>query len=106
MYALFTITNRIESISAYGSSIQKFFLIKLFFMFQLFVSTYFDCRLHLTFGIRVRIPKKISSLHNVFGGDIMTIKSGKEGSVMVQYLLLMKSNYVPWSIKMRVNLQA
>ena len=34
------------------------------------------------------------------------IKSGKEGSVTLQYPLLMKSNCAAWSIKMRVNLQA
>ena len=34
------------------------------------------------------------------------IRSRRKGSVTPQYPLLTKSNYVAWSIKMRVNLQA
>ena len=35
-----------------------------------------------------------------------TMKTGKEGSVKLQYPLLTKSNYAAWLIKMCVNLQA
>ena len=38
-------------------------------------------------------------------GEVTTIKSEKEGSVMLQYPLLTKSNYVAWSTKIHVNLQ-
>ena len=48
----------------------------------------------------------MSSLYKVIGGEVAMIKSGKEGSVMLQYLLLTRSNYTVWLIKMHVNLQA
>ena len=40
------------------------------------------------------------------GGNVTTIRSEREGSVTIQYPLLMKSNIAAWSIKMPVNLQA
>ena len=55
-------------------------------------------------NIKARMPKQMSSTDEVVGGDMTTIKSGKKGSVTLQYLLLTKSNYAAWSIKMRVNL--
>ena len=52
------------------------------------------------------MPKQMLSPYKVTGGEVTTIKSGKEGSVTLQYPLLTNSNYAAWSIKMRVNLQA
>ena len=46
------------------------------------------------------------SPNKVTRGEVTMIKRGKEGSVMLQYLLLKKRNYAAWSIKMRVNLLA
>ena len=53
---------------------------------------YFDSRSYLIFGIIVRISKQMLSSYKVVGGDMTMIKSEKEGSVMLHYLLLMKSN--------------
>ncbi|XP_022955161.1 inositol transporter 4-like isoform X3 [Cucurbita moschata] len=65
-------------------------------------------RILLGFGIGFanQDPKQMSSPFKVTRGEVTMIKSGKEGSVMLQYLLLTKSNYTAWLIKMRVNLQA
>ena len=52
------------------------------------------------------MSKQMSSPYKITGGEVTTIKSGKEGSLTLQYPLLTKSNYEAWSIKMRVNLQA
>ena len=48
----------------------------------------------------------MSSPYKVTGGKVITIKNGKEGNVVLQYLLLTRSNYIAWLIKMCVNLQA
>ena len=95
MYALFiTITKRIEKNKLF--SIQKISPLKLFFLLQLFVSTYFDHEPYPVFGIRGRMSKQMSSPHKVAGGNLTTIRSEKEGSVTLQYPLLMKSNYATW----------
>ena len=52
------------------------------------------------------MSKQMSSPHEVARGDVTTIRSGRQGCVMLQYLLVTKNNYAAWSIRMRVNLQA
>ena len=52
------------------------------------------------------MSKQMLSTHEVAGGDVTTIRSGREGSVTLKYSLLTKSNYAAWLIKMYVNFQA
>ena len=43
----------------------------------------------------------MSSAYKVAKGDMTMIKSRKEGTTTLQYLLLTKSNYATWTIKMQ-----
>ena len=52
------------------------------------------------------MSKQMSSPHEVVRGNVTTIRSEREGSVMLQCPLFTKSNYASWSVKMHVKLQA
>ena len=107
MYVIFTTTKRIEKHKSLRFLSSKLSPLKLFFLLKLFVSTYSNRGLFPTFGIRApRMLKQMSSPCKGTGGEVTTIKSGKEGSATLQYPLLTKSNYAARSIKIRVDLYA
>ena len=55
--------------------------LKLLFLLHLFVLVYFDRWPFPTFGIRPRMSKQMSSPYKTIGGDVSTIRGGREGSV-------------------------